>query len=267
VPETPSIPPEPPFSAPNPASEAPKEPAPVLDVHPPPHAASTWRDFFIHIATIVIGLLIAVGLEQTVESLHHRHQLRELREGVISDARIYLHDADQLRLLNSQLIEDLSSRIEQVREAMSRRQPLGPPAYRPEISTNTIRLGNFSAAKSSGLVQLLSQNEINTLGDAEVAVVKSEVLKEHAQEAMRKRFAFEQRFQRSYPAGPFDFSAASPAQLNEYLGLLLEERVRRDEFLGFLHLMHGGAEAFIQGERDLYKLRQAEEASAAHSPH
>ena len=43
-----------------------------LDVHPAHHAATTWRDFFIHIATIVLGLLIAVGLEQRVEHFHHR---------------------------------------------------------------------------------------------------------------------------------------------------------------------------------------------------
>ena len=54
----------------------------MIDVHPPHHAASTWRDFFIHIATIVIGLLIAVSLEQTVEFFHHRHQRQELREGL-----------------------------------------------------------------------------------------------------------------------------------------------------------------------------------------
>jgi hypothetical protein len=52
----------------------------MLDVHPPHHAANTWRDFFIHIITIVIGLLIAVGLEQTVEFFHHRHQIAETRE-------------------------------------------------------------------------------------------------------------------------------------------------------------------------------------------
>jgi hypothetical protein len=42
----------------------------MLDVHPALHATTTWR-FFIHIATIVIGLLIAIGLEQTVELIHH----------------------------------------------------------------------------------------------------------------------------------------------------------------------------------------------------
>ena len=52
----------------------------MLDVHPAHHAVSTWRDFFIHIATIVLGLLIAIGLEQTVESLHHRHQRHQLEE-------------------------------------------------------------------------------------------------------------------------------------------------------------------------------------------
>ena len=51
----------------------------MLDVHPAHHAASTWRDFFIHIATIVIGLLIAIGLEQTVEYFHHRNQVEETR--------------------------------------------------------------------------------------------------------------------------------------------------------------------------------------------
>jgi hypothetical protein len=54
----------------------------MLDVHPPHEAAHTWKDFFIHIATIVVGLLIAVGLEQTVEYFHRRHEVQELREAL-----------------------------------------------------------------------------------------------------------------------------------------------------------------------------------------
>ena len=56
----------------------------MLNVHPAQHAASSWKEFFIHIATIVVGLLIAVSLEQTAELIHHRHELapvgRELGE-------------------------------------------------------------------------------------------------------------------------------------------------------------------------------------------
>ena len=57
----------------------------MLDVHPPHEAAHTWKDFFIHIATIVLGLLIAVGLEQTVEFLHHRHEIHETREALSTE--------------------------------------------------------------------------------------------------------------------------------------------------------------------------------------
>ncbi len=57
--------------------------APMLDVHPAHHAASTWRDFFIHIATIVLGLLIAIGLEQIVEYFHHRHLAHQAREQLL----------------------------------------------------------------------------------------------------------------------------------------------------------------------------------------
>jgi hypothetical protein len=42
------------------APEPTKENAPMLDIHPPHEAAHSWRDFFIHIATICVGLLIAI---------------------------------------------------------------------------------------------------------------------------------------------------------------------------------------------------------------
>jgi hypothetical protein len=58
----------------------------MLDIHPPHEAAHTWKDFLIHIATIIVGLLIAVGLEQEVELLHHHHQQQELRQQLADEA-------------------------------------------------------------------------------------------------------------------------------------------------------------------------------------
>src|ERR1700760_1181471 len=57
----------------------------MLDVHPPPHAAHGWRDFVVHISTIVIGLLIAIGLEQAVEGIHHRHEVSEARSALAQE--------------------------------------------------------------------------------------------------------------------------------------------------------------------------------------
>lgn len=54
----------------------------MLDVHPPHESIRHWRDFFVHLATISIGLLIALGLEATVEWMHHRHQVADTRQAL-----------------------------------------------------------------------------------------------------------------------------------------------------------------------------------------
>jgi hypothetical protein len=61
---------------------------PMLDVHAPHEDLHTWKSFFIHLATIVIGLLIAVSLEQTVEFFHHRQQVAEIRRSLAEERRI-----------------------------------------------------------------------------------------------------------------------------------------------------------------------------------
>ncbi len=59
----------------------------MLEVHAPHETIHTWKSFFVHIATIVVGLLIAIGLEQTVEAIHHskerRDLIREMREEAV----------------------------------------------------------------------------------------------------------------------------------------------------------------------------------------
>jgi hypothetical protein len=58
------------------------EVTPVLDVHPPHGPTHGWRDFFLHLVTITIGLLIALSLEGCVEWQHHRHLVHEAEAGL-----------------------------------------------------------------------------------------------------------------------------------------------------------------------------------------
>ncbi len=51
-----------------------------MEVHPPHEPIHTWRAFFIHLITITIGLLIALGLEGLVEQAHHRTLVKEARQ-------------------------------------------------------------------------------------------------------------------------------------------------------------------------------------------
>jgi hypothetical protein len=49
----------------------------VLEVHPPHSPMHGIRDFLLHLFTITVGLLIALGLEGCVERAHHRHLVHE----------------------------------------------------------------------------------------------------------------------------------------------------------------------------------------------
>jgi hypothetical protein len=66
----------------DPVEIPPPEEMPV-DIHKP-HAAKSWKEFFVELGTIVLGILIALSLEQAVEAIHERQLAREA-EGAIRE--------------------------------------------------------------------------------------------------------------------------------------------------------------------------------------
>src|ERR1019366_2657757 len=101
---------------------------PMLEVHPSQSAIHSWRDFFIHIATICVGLLIAVVLEQTVEAVHHHHQREKLLVSLDHDTRATLQDADFAADERLRRMQWNQVRIEQVQAALASHKPLAPAA-------------------------------------------------------------------------------------------------------------------------------------------
>jgi hypothetical protein len=59
----------------------------VFDVHPPHGAIHGWRDFSVQLATITVGLLIALGLEGSVEWLHHRHLMHQAEASLLTEIK------------------------------------------------------------------------------------------------------------------------------------------------------------------------------------
>jgi hypothetical protein len=53
-----------------------------MEVHPAHQAPRTWRDFFLQLLMITIGLFIALMLQAAVEFLHHSHLVRDARENL-----------------------------------------------------------------------------------------------------------------------------------------------------------------------------------------
>ncbi len=59
----------------------------MLDVHPPHEPVHGIRDFLLHLLTITVGLLIALGLEAAVEWRHHMHLKQEAEENIRRELR------------------------------------------------------------------------------------------------------------------------------------------------------------------------------------
>lgn len=58
-----------------------------MDIHPPLGPVHTVKDFFVHLSMIVIGILIAVSLEQFVEWRHHAKLVAEAHENITNELR------------------------------------------------------------------------------------------------------------------------------------------------------------------------------------
>ncbi len=131
---------------------------PMLDIHVPEHSTRTWRDFFIHIATIVIGLLIAIGLEQTVEYVHHRHQLHEARAAIRSELQV-----------NTRLLDKILAATKTAKSAMQKNAAmLLAAAPKDAIPTSALdytwdipypRSNAWQDAKASGAVDFMAPGE------------------------------------------------------------------------------------------------------------
>jgi hypothetical protein len=132
----------------------------MLDVHPPHQPTHTWKDFFIHIATIVVGLLIAIGLEQTVEFFHHRHQLKEVRAQLAEerelDSRILAYDKEMYRQIETELANDAA--LLQHRAAGDKTPLAGKLHYR--WFGLALQDGGWQSAKQSDAIGLMPENDI-----------------------------------------------------------------------------------------------------------
>jgi hypothetical protein len=186
----------------------------MLDVHPPHQAAHTWKDFFIHIATIVVGLIIAVGLEQTVELIHHAHQRRELREALRATTEI--NDA-----WAKDDIERVDGRRHWALEQLTAIEKAGPSApltlrHVPQMDLYIPNTGVWLAARQNGQAALLTVSEQNWYADMDR--VEDGIFVASTSSIAQYYNAFSelegQVLQRTIalPSGDLDLSGLTPAQ-------------------------------------------------------
>ncbi len=136
----------------------------MLDVHPPHAPTHTWRDFFIHIATIVVGLFIAVGLEQTVEAIHHAHQRGELLEELQRETDYNIATCEgNIPYYDQHLgwLLEVKAAVDQYRADHTRAAtlPAEPPLAKGAFKDRVYQVATWTSANTSGLLALLSREQ------------------------------------------------------------------------------------------------------------
>jgi hypothetical protein len=190
--------------------EAAKEQETMLDVHPAHHAASSWKEFFIHIATIVLGLLIAVGLEQAVEYFHHRREVAEVREELRGEReankKSFTSETTHWRWETAELENNLMVL------AYLQKHPGTPDEKLPGSlvwfhasapSTQAV----WDAAKNSGITSLMHREEVEQYEDTYNQLKRIDDTRSLAYDAMNDATRYELTDNR--------LSHLSPAQIGE----------------------------------------------------
>jgi hypothetical protein len=221
----------------------------MIDIHPPQHAPMTKRDFFVHLFIVVLGILIAIGLEQTVEYFHHRNQRQQLEGDLHVEMQTnneYLsRDYDYLLATRDWAANQAQTIENAIRSHTTSRLVYQPPPRNFDLYV----LPNDSVwqhASEAGITALLPREEAQNytllyrfrarlfdtykqLFDAHYAVIATGL-----------------KFSAGNNPQP-DLSRMSPAQLDEFSSALSKEAVALNTNIVFCGFMAGAQRALLDG--------------------
>jgi hypothetical protein len=266
----------------------------MFDVHSPRTTARTWTDFWIHLGTISIGLLIAIGLEQSVEALHRLHERHRLEKDLQMEAKknLILMDVDNQHFdaMVTWLIQ-LRSQVDAIRASGGKANfTYQPPPKTPGVWSPDSPYWN--TAKESAEIGLLPRDEAGMydLVYAQQGFVKEMVLAYLSELDQLRRF--ESRFAvieskasaselaHMAPADQSrvaivdvrpvpDVSQMTPQDLGEYSVLLNNTLTELFRFHRTTNIAYGVTRAATQGARsdeDLFRMMGARPGDDVASP-
>jgi len=138
----------------------------MLEPHSPHSTIHTWKDGFIHIGIIAVGLLIAISLEQTVEYIHHRHQARVAREAIQRE----IEDNIVIVQKNAQSLVADRQQLMEILDLLDSGTPDAQVIPHLKYTWSTVRQHEaaWEAAKIDGSLALIPSSEIGSASFAYV---------------------------------------------------------------------------------------------------
>ena len=124
------------------------------------HVAHHWKDFFVQIAAITIGLLLALALDRIVAHFHERHQLaqarRDLKLEIEQNRRAWEKNVAEVQRIQKELATDINV----IQALQSKSSQTGRLDY-SEGFYATID-GPWQAVRQNGSLSLMPNDELQT---------------------------------------------------------------------------------------------------------
>lgn len=175
----------------------------MLDVHPPHEKIHGYKDFFLHLLTITIGLLIALALEGCVERWHHRELRREADVNLQQELRDNDRDLAAARGAINGEKKDLISFLNLL-EARSNNKPSDIHSFSLNLVTSTLSDASWRTATATGSLSYMEYRRVQEFASA---YQQQEVLTRLEGETLDNYLQLQ-----SYVAYGFDPSKMSPEE-------------------------------------------------------
>jgi len=241
-----------------------------MEVHPPHGSLHSWKDFWIHLGTISIGLLIAISLEQSVEWVHRMHERHVLQEDLRQEAlgnRELVETDLKAEALTLRWINDLTQDIAAIRASHSKLKLPGRPDYLMNGTEYKYLYLNptdavWTTARDGGTLALLPR------GDAQVYARLYRLLNlVHDQwwvdsQDVEGVYAFSRKFGSQARNGP-NLGGMNDAELARFQDLLDSWYVSESRVTDLLRYFSGTNEAILGGARTEAEVQKAMYAASA----
>lgn len=131
----------------------------MLDVHMPEKPIHGVREFFLHLFTITIGLLIALGLENVAEWRHHVHLRNEADANIVSEIRDNQHElADVLRATSGEAAN--LQKVLVMLDAKQHNQSSNLSHLSLGMELGTMRDASWQTANSTGALSYMEYSHV-----------------------------------------------------------------------------------------------------------
>jgi len=137
----------------------------MLDVHAPHEKIHGFRDFLLHLLTITIGLLIALGLEGCVEWNHHRH----LRDEAAANVRQEIEDNQKDLASVRASIGNEQKNLKEIAEVLQLRvdgKPVNKRSLQLGMTIATLQDASWQTAASTGALSYMEYAQVKRYASA-----------------------------------------------------------------------------------------------------